>query len=114
MNRSHIVGLAFISLQLFAIAYSRFIPERFFCWAPYDEHTRYEISVHINGEPLSRSEITDRYRYASKSWEVRSINNVISLVRQYEQTYGRADNAVVSIRYSMNGHPEQYWTWPEN
>ncbi len=109
----HIVGLTFLSLQVISIVYAGFVPEKFFCWAPYDQHSYYEIKVEVDQHTLSREETDLRYRYRSKGWEPRSINNVISIVQQYEKTYGKNDEAKVVLTYESNGHPEQFWTWPE-
>lgn len=108
----HLVGLSFLALQLLSIVYARFTDERFFCWAPYDEHSRYSIRVSIGGSPLSESEVASRYRYQAAGWEPRSIHNIFSLVQQYETSYGETDAAEVTIRYVVNGHPERIWTWP--
>lgn len=110
---NHIVGITFLTLQLLLIVYARFTPERFFCWAPYDERAHYEIDIHIDGRQLSPKEITTRYHYPSLGWEPRSIHNVISMARQYEATYGAQDNASVIIHYEKNGRPQQTWTWPQ-
>ena len=110
----HWVGAAFLTGQLLSIGYARFIPERFFCWGPYDEHSRYTIDVEIDGRPLSAHEITTRYRYNAGGWEVRAIHNVISLVRQYETTYGHAEQARVTITYVVNGRAQETWTWPKS
>ncbi len=107
------MGIIFLILQLFAIGYARFIPERFFCWAPYDEHTRFEVKVSIDGRDLSPSEIATRYKYRPSGWEVRAIHNVFSQIRQYETAYGRAENAEVTVIYQTNGHPQQEWKWPQ-
>ena len=107
------LGSVFLFLQLASVIYARFIPERFFCWAPYDEHSYYEIKVMIDGESLSRSEVNSRYRYKSKGWEPRSMDNIFSLVEQYEKTYGVNDNALVIIDYQTNGHKKQQWK-PQN
>ena len=110
----HWAGIVFLTAQVLSIAYARFIPERFFSWGPYDEHTRYTIDVQIDGQPLSGHEISARYRYNAGGWEVRAIHNVISLVRQYEMTYGHADQARVTVTYVVNGRPQETWTWPES
>lgn len=110
---SHVAGVAFLALQLLSIAYARFAPEKFFCWAPYDQHTFYRLEVAVGGRQLSADEIAQRYRYSASTWEVREIQNVISLVRQYEETYGADDEAVVRMEYETNGHPARTWTWPE-
>ncbi|WP_439152863.1 hypothetical protein [Winogradskyella sp.] len=103
------IGIAFLLIQLSSIIYARFIPERFFCWAPYDEHSYYEINVTINGKRLSEYDVQNRYRYTSKGWEPRCMYNVFSIVKQYEETYGMDDNASVEIVYSTNGHKEKRW-----
>lgn len=51
------IGILFLLLQLGSVVYARFIPEKFFCWAPYDEHTYYKIKVSLNGEELSAKEV---------------------------------------------------------
>ena len=38
----------FIIAQIISLAVARYIPERFFCWAPYDEHTYINVNVEIN------------------------------------------------------------------
>ena len=110
----HLAGLIFLGLQILSIAYARFIPERFFCWAPYDERSKYRIEVQLMGRVLSEDEVATRYRYYPHGWEPRSINNVIAIVRQFERTYGSAENAQVTIWYQTNGHAEQIWKWPES
>ena len=110
----HWVGAGFLAAQLLAIAYARFVPERFFCWAPFDQHTQYTIHVQIDGEALPYDTVSERYRYRAGGWEVRAIQNVISLVRQYEETYGRSEEARVVIDYEINGRPQETWTWPES
>lgn len=109
LTTNFVAGIIFLALQIFSIVYARFIPERFFCWAPYDIHTKYSIHVQIDGNDLTNNEIKMRYRYHSHGWEPRSIFNVISLVKQYENTYGSDEGADVSIYYSINGKPEQIW-----
>ena len=76
------IGILFLLLQLGSVVYARFIPEKFFCWAPYDEHTYYKIKVSLNGEELSAKEVKLRYNYLSDGWEPRSIDNVFSLSQE--------------------------------
>ena len=68
-------------------------PNVFFCWAPYDEQTTYEIKVEVNGIPLKDDEVGKRYRYGQKRTESRTIYNIISFIEQYENSYGENDNA---------------------
>jgi hypothetical protein len=110
----HVIGLLFLFIQLMSIGYARIIPERFFCWAPYDQHSRYRISVVLGDEELTNKQIKRRYRYRSaEAWESRSIHNLFSIIRQYESTYGKDDGALVKVTYSTNGHPREQWHWPE-
>ncbi len=103
------IGILFLALQLGSIAYARFIPERFYCWAPYDEHTQFEVTVTIDGVTLTPEATEARYKYKMKGWEQRSIHNITSLISQYERTYGKDDNAQVYMRYSKNGHEQKEW-----
>jgi hypothetical protein len=89
-----------------------FIPEKFFCWAPYDEHTLLQTSVLLNGIELNPDQIGQRYRYRMNGWEPRDIDNVFNIVEQYETTYGKNDSTIILIKYSTNGHPERLWRYP--
>lgn len=103
------IGIVFLGLQLGSIIYARFIPERFFCWAPYDSHTQFETIVTIDGKILSTQETEARYGYKMKGWEQRSIDNIFAIIRQYERTYGKNDNAEVLVKYNTNGRLEKEW-----
>lgn len=104
------IGILFLSLQLGSILYARFVPERFFCWAPYDSHTAFQTFVSIHGKILSDKEAETRYGYKMSGWEQRSIDNIFSIIKQYETTYGLKDNAEITVKYATNGHPEIEWT----
>lgn len=109
MKKQYVFGVVFLLIQVLAILYARIIPERFFCWAPYDQHSYYEVYVNIEGVELTKNEILERYHYQPRGWEPRSIFNVINIVNQYESTYGKSEDAHVKIKYSINGNPEQIW-----
>ena len=109
MKPRFVIGLLFIAMQIASVTYARFIPERFFCWAPYDIHTKFKVNVTIDGELLSPQEAEIRYKYKMEGWEQRSIDNIFSLIKQYESTYGKRDNASVEVIYSENGKPEEIW-----
>lgn len=109
MKARFFIGILFISLQISSIVYARFVPERFFCWAPYDSHTQFETFVTINNRTLTQDEAEQRYNYKMKGWEQRSINNIFSLITQYETTYGKDEHAEVLVIYSTNGHPKKEW-----
>ena len=101
------------AFQAIAIVYARFIPGRYFCWAPYDTQDRYRVEVVASGRALSEQEIDERYRFASNSWQQHSIHNLLEAIEQYETTYGRDDAAKVTVVYSRNGRPDQTWRFPQ-
>src|SRR5437763_5481070 len=57
-----IIGASLLLFQLGMIGYARFVPARYFCWAPYDIQSEYRIDVLIGGRPLTASQIRARYR----------------------------------------------------
>lgn len=105
------IGILFLLLQIGSIVYARFIPERFFCWAPYDQHTNFKVFVTLDDKTLTTEQAVARYKYKMSGWEQRSIDNIFSLISQYEQTYGKEENASVLVKYSTNGHEEKEWTF---
>ena len=103
------VGILLLVLQICSVIYAQFIPERFFCWRPFDNHTSYRIEVKIKEKQLELHDIEKRYRYKSEGWEPRSIYNVFSIVSQYELSYGLKDSAQVKIYYNSNGKENEMW-----
>jgi hypothetical protein len=99
-------------LQIGRIVSARFDTARYFCWAPHDSQSEYEIDVSIAGRGLTRAETAARYRMPWGWRDPRAMEHVLRLVRQYEETYGRDENATVIIRYTTNGGPVQEWRWP--
>jgi hypothetical protein len=94
------------------IGYARFVPARYFCWAPYDIQSEYRLDVSISGRTLTPSEIRRRYRRPKQGVDNRSIQHVMDIVQQYEESYGRSDHAQVLMRYRINGKAEQEWRYP--
>lgn len=108
-----LAGLLFV-LQLSGIVAARFTDTKYFCWAPYDEISLYTIEVTVKGKELTWSETAARYRISPAGRENRSIHNIISIVRQYEKTFGRDESATVNISFLTNGYRKGKWTWPED
>ena len=109
---AEVAGSGLLAAQLLGIGVALFIPERFFCWAPYDEATRYQIQVRIGDRRLAPEEIQSRYRYETPGFFPRGIASLQSIVRQYERTRGARDGAKVTMGYTRNGRPPEIWTWP--
>jgi len=107
-----LIGGVILLFQLVMIGYARFVPSRYFCWAPYDIQSEYRLDVSIAGRPLTAAQIRSRYRRPKQGVDNRSIQHVMDIVRQYEETYGRNDHAQVVMKYRINGKAEQEWRYP--
>jgi hypothetical protein len=107
-----IFGSGLLLFQLVMIGYARFVPARYFCWAPYDIQTEYRLGVSIGGRTLTAGEIRRRYRRPMRGVDNRSIQHVMDIVQQYEETYGRFDRAQVLMKYRINGKEEREWQYP--
>jgi len=106
-----IVGVSILAFQLAMIVYARFVPSRYFCWAPYDVQTDYWITTVVNGRRLTDSEVRARYRRPQHGTDNRSPQHVMDVLQGYEERYGRQDHALVILRYRVNGKEEQLWRW---
>jgi hypothetical protein len=114
-----VLGAAFLALQAALILNARFVPSRYFCWAPFSSQTSYRLSVWIADRPLGGDAIAARYRLPAlhrgsggSHWEENSIHHVMTIVEQYEESYGKDDRARVILYYSVNGREEQTWRYP--
>ena len=105
------IGVSILVFQLAMIVYARFVPSRYFCWAPYDVQTEYWITTDVNGRKLTDSEIRARYRRAQHGTDNRSPQHVMDILQGYEERYGRSDHARVTMRYRVNGKEERLWRW---
>ena len=106
------LGLALLLFQVVMIINARFVPSRYFCWAPMDSQNLFEVDVIIDGRALTEEEILGRYRQPKKGGNWQAIQHVKDKIQQYEQTYGRDDHAEITLRYTVNGGREQIWRWP--
>ena len=106
------VGVIFLAFQVFMIAYARFVPARYFCWAPFDIQTDYRLEVTVHGRPLTARQIQARYRRPQAGTDNRSPQHVIDILQGYEEKYGRGDPAQIVMKYRVNGREEQEWRWP--
>jgi hypothetical protein len=104
------LGLSLLLFQIGAILYARFVPARYFCWAPYDMQTDYELQVMVDGRTLTPAEIRGRYRRGAKGTDNRSAQHVIDIVQGVEER--RREGAEVVMRYRVNGGEKRTWQWP--
>ena len=107
------LGGAILLFQLVMIVYARFVPSRYFCWAPFDMQTEYRLEVTVGGRPLTPDQIRRRYRRPQTGVDNRAAQHIIDIVEGYEQRYGAADHAQVLMRYRVNGKAEQQWRYPQ-
>lgn len=106
-------GIGFLTLQVALVFHGQFSAGNHFQWAPHTAQVRLELDVEVDGRRLNEDEARRRYRLIYYPWEAHSIHNVTQLIRQYERTYGAAEEARVTLRYSVNGREPRVWRWPE-
>jgi hypothetical protein len=117
------IGLAVVTLQLAWGIYAQWQPWRYFAWAPNDYATTYSVAVRIAGRSLDANAICARYRKEfcsnespdpgrTEFFDEGPPQHLIDQIEQYERTYGSDDRAVVEMRYSVDGHPEEVWRFP--
>ena len=107
-----LVAVPLLAAQVALIGYARFVPARYFCWAPFDMQTDYMLDVSIAGRKLMANEIRQRYRRPQRGTDNRSVQNLIDIIQGYEERYGQADHTVVVMKYRINGKEEQIWQLP--
>ena len=107
------LAISILAFQIAAIIYARFVPSRYFCWAPFDMQTDYRIQATINGKPLNPSQIRARYRRPPAGTDNRSVQHVIDIIQQVEQRYHPSDASEISLRYRINGKQEQTWQFKQ-
>ncbi len=108
-----LAGIVFLLLQLGSVVHARFVPSRWLAWAPNDYAVWYRLQVRIKERLLSADEIGQRYRLPTERVYENPAQNIMDIVRQCEQTYGRDDRAQVVLFYRPNGGATRQWRWPE-
>ncbi|HTL70963.1 MAG TPA: hypothetical protein VL404_06700 [Candidatus Eisenbacteria bacterium] len=106
------LAAAFLLFQVGLMVRARFTEARYFCWAPFDSKNEYALEVVAAGRRLPDEEVRRRYGIPPRGTDHRSIQHVKDLVRQYEETYGRADDARVVLHYKTNGVEKRDWRCP--
>lgn len=107
-------AVLFLTLQLCLVIGAQFTSRRYFCWAPNDYANTFTVQVTLNGNKLSEEQALLRYQLQDRKLSYENpASHIIDLIRQYEQTYGRNDGAEVLLKWSLNGHEEQTWRWPQ-
>ncbi|MES1256916.1 MAG: hypothetical protein ABUS51_00740 [Acidobacteriota bacterium] len=108
-----LIPILLLAFQLGAIAYARFVPTRYFCWAPFDTQTDYVAKAIVNGHELTAGEFRQRYRRPMKGFDNRSPRHVIDMLQQVEEKRAASgDSAVIEMKYRVNGKAPLEWHWP--
>jgi hypothetical protein len=108
----NLIATTFLVVQLIWVISAQTGPARYFCWAPNDYMTEYCLQASVKGRALSPEEVTRRYRLEQRGLYQDPAQHIMDIVRQYEQTYGRADHAQIIMTYRINGHENKKWRWP--
>jgi hypothetical protein len=108
-----IIPILLFAFQLGAIIYARFVPTRYFCWAPFDTQTDYVASAIVNGHKLTPAEFRKRYRRPEKGFDNRSPQHVIDMFRGVEEKRtALGEKVTIAMRYRVNGKDLKEWHWP--
>jgi hypothetical protein len=110
-----VIPVLLLAFQVCAICYARFVPTRYFCWAPYDTQTVYTARAVVNGHELTAQEFLYRYRRPEHGNDNRSPQHVIDMLAQAEAKHAKqGDVTKIDMKYRVNGKQQQEWRWPEN
>jgi hypothetical protein len=108
------IPVVLLIFQICAIGYARFVPTRYFCWAPFDMQTVYDARAQVNGHDLTPQEFLHRYRRPVHGGDNRSPQHVIDMLAQTEAKHARqGDHATIELKYRVNGKEPLEWHWPE-
>ena len=112
MLRTVIPVILFV-FQVGAIIYARFVPTRYFCWAPYDTQTDYVATATVDGKKLTGAEFRQRYRRPQRGFDNRSPQHLFDMLEQVEQKRSAlGDQATIVVKYRINGKEPLEWRWP--
>lgn len=108
-----VIPVLLLVFQFGAIVYARFVPTRYFCWAPFDTQTDYVAQAVVNGHTLTAAEFRKRYRRPMHGFDNRAPSHVIDMLRQVEEKRAAlGDKANVTMKYRVNGRSPLEWHWP--
>src|SRR5215467_9787857 len=98
-----LIPIALFVFQLAAIVYARFVPTRYFCWAPFDTQTDYVAAATVNGHELPAAEFQKRYRRPRRVFDNRSPQHVIDMLQQAEEKHAaQGDKSSILMKYRVN------------
>src|SRR4051812_18978197 len=108
-----LIAMLLFAFQLGAIVYARFVPTRYFCWAPYDTQTDYVATATVNGKPLTATEFRRRYRRPQRGFDNRSPQHLFDMLEQVERKRAQlGERATRRVKFPGNGKEVPEWPWP--
>jgi hypothetical protein len=109
-----IIGALFLCFQVFRIAHARFTDVRYFCWAPHDRLSPYQVSATVNGRALSGDEIKARYHIDASGVETQA-QEIYEIVELHETAYPIGEDVRVRVVYQPNGRRDREYAreWPQ-
>jgi len=84
---------------------------RHLAWAPNDYSIVYTITARVNGHLLDARQVYARYGDPQRGFWEDPPAQLMHELRAVEVTYGARDHTVLTLRYSLNGHPWTVWTY---
>lgn len=105
------LGIALLLAQLGAVAYARFVPTRYFAWAPNDYAVEYRIAATVDGRALTPQQVQARYRLDSQGLYEFPPQMLIDDLRGYERQYGERDHVRLRLTYRLDGHDLEHWRY---
>ncbi len=108
------IGLALLAAQLVMMTVARFHPMRYYSWAPFDALHAYTIHASLDGQPLSSEQIYRRYHLTAEGFNPRAIFQVTDTIAYVERVYHTAQQADVTVTYTLNGREQHPWQWPNH
>jgi hypothetical protein len=100
-------------VEIAGVVRARYVPTRWFSWAPNDYAVGYSLQVLLNGEALTPEQIGKRYNVSPSGVYENPVENLIEILTERERTYGRTDGAEVVLTYRPNGETPKEWKWPK-
>jgi hypothetical protein len=107
----YILCCLILGLQIGGVIFARFSDLRYFCWAPNDQHTEYQIDAVVNGRRLTGEEINARYRIPAAGYDERSYAHAWNKLLAYELTYGSEPVVQINMKYRVNGKEWRKIAW---
>lgn len=107
------MAVSFIAAQAVLVARARFVPDRYFSWAPHDRQIEYRISgTAWDGTPIA-DVAQSRYGLAAEGWCSHAAEDLEWTIRAREQrTAPELRAREVMLTYRANGGPWKTWSAP--